>query len=256
MGKRALFGGIYALVLIGTFGYSDFGPYLLAVFTVLLLNEVARILDVQSRFPLLAFTASALVLGVFFGWGSPMELLSSTLFIGVLLALTLLRAQRPAHEMRRGLFALAYIWLPMVYLIQVAEDFPWLILFIFIMIWSSDTFAYLAGRQFGKRPLAPKLSPKKTIEGFIGGIIGTLLVGVVVKHYIGWTSTSAALSLALTVAITAPFGDLVASSLKREADIKDSGVFLPGHGGALDRLDSFITAAPVAALVYYYIQLI
>ena len=256
MGKRALFGGIYALVLIGTFGYSDFGPYLLAVFTVLLLNEVARILDVQSRFPLLAFTASALVLGVFFGWGSPMELLSSTLFIGVLLALTLLRAQRPAHEMRRGLFALAYIWLPMVYLIQVAEDFPWLILFIFIMIWSSDTFAYLAGRQFGKRPLAPKLSPKKTIEGFIGGIIGTLVVGVVVNHYIGWTSTSGALSLALTVAITAPFGDLVASFLKREADIKDSGVFLPGHGGALDRLDSFITAAPVAALVYYYIQLI
>ena len=256
MGKRALFGGIYALVLIGTFGYSDFGPYLLAVFTVLLLNEVARILDVQSRFPLLAFTASTLVLGVFIGWGSPMELLSSTLFIGVLLALTLLRAQRPAHEMRRGLFALAYIWLPMVYLIQVAEDFPWLILFIFIMIWSSDTFAYLAGRQFGKRPLAPKLSPKKTIEGFIGGIIGTLIVGMVVNHYMGWTSTSAALSLALTVAITAPFGDLVASSLKREADIKDSGVFLPGHGGALDRLDSFITAAPVAALVYYYIQLI
>ena len=256
MGKRALFGGIYALVLIGTFGYSDFGPYLLAVFALLLLNEVARILDVQSRFPLLTFTASALTLGVFFGWGSPMELISSTLFIGVLLALSLLRAQRPAHEMRRGLFALAYIWLPMAYVIQVAEDFPWLILFIFIMIWSSDTFAYLAGRQFGKRPFAPKLSPKKTIEGFIGGIVGTLIVGVVVNHYIGWTSASAALSLALTVAITAPFGDLVASSLKREADIKDSGVFLPGHGGALDRLDSFITAAPVAALVYHYIQLI
>ena len=144
----------------------------------------------------------------------------------------------------------------MAYLIQIAEDFPWLILFIFSMIWSSDTFAYLAGRQFGKRPLAPKLSPKKTIEGFIGGIIGTLIVGVVVNHYIGWTSAAAALSLALTVAITAPFGDLVASSLKREADIKDSGVFLPGHGGALDRLDSFITAAPVAALVYYYIQLL
>lgn len=67
MGKRALFGGIYALVLIGTFGYSDFGPYLLAVFTTLLLNEVARILDVQSRLPLLAFTTIALVLGFFSG---------------------------------------------------------------------------------------------------------------------------------------------------------------------------------------------
>ena len=87
MGKRALFGGIYALVLIGTFGYSDFGPYLLAVFTTLLLNEVARILDVQSRLPLLAFTTIALVLGFFFGWGGPIELISSTLFIGVLLAL-------------------------------------------------------------------------------------------------------------------------------------------------------------------------
>jgi CDP-diglyceride synthetase len=147
MGKRAFFGGIYALVLIATFGYSDFGPYLLAVFTTLLLNEVARILNVQSRFPLLAFTTIALVLGFLFGWGGPIELISSTLFIGVLLALSLLRSQRPAYEMRRGLFALAYIWLPMAYLIQISEDFPWLILFIFIMIWSSDTFASLQKRR-------------------------------------------------------------------------------------------------------------
>ena len=256
MGKRALFGGIYALVLIATFGYSDFGPYLLAGFTLLLINEVAKIVDVQSRFPLLAFTTIALVLGVIFGWGSLMEVLSSTLFIAVLLALTLLRSERPAHELRSGLFVLTYIWLPMAYLIQSAENSPWLILFIFIMIWSSDTFAYLAGKRFGKRPLAPKLSPKKTVEGFIGGIVGTLIVGVAVNYFIEWTSATAALSLALTVAITAPFGDLIASALKREADIKDSGVFLPGHGGALDRLDSFITAAPVAVLVYHYIQLI
>ena len=252
MGKRALFGFIYAGGLIGILGFTPYGTYMLALFTLLLLNEVARILDVQSRLPLLTFTSLFLIWGAIGNWGGPEEIISATLAIGIMLVLALLRAERPAHEMRRGLFALAYVFLPMALIIQTTRDFSELILFIFTMIWASDTFAYLAGRSFGKRPFAPKLSPKKTIEGFAGGVVGTMITGFVVNHYWDLLDVDVALVLAAVVSITAPFGDLVASSLKREAHVKDSGVFLPGHGGALDRLDSFLTAAPIAILIYQY----
>ena len=252
MGKRALFGFIYAGGLIGILGFTPYGTYMLAFFTLLLLNEVARILDVQSRLPLLTFTSLFLIGGAVGNWGRPEEIISATLAIGIMMVLALLRAERPAHEMRRGLFALAYVFLPMALIIQSTRDFSELTLFIFTMIWASDTFAYLAGRSFGKRPFAPKLSPKKTIEGFAGGVVGTIVTGFAVNHYWDLLDVDVALALAAVVSITAPFGDLVASSLKREADVKDSGVFLPGHGGALDRLDSFLTAAPIAILIYQY----
>jgi phosphatidate cytidylyltransferase len=141
----------------------------------------------------------------------------------------------------------------MTLVIQQSWKFPELILFIFVMIWASDTFAYLAGRSFGKRPFAPKLSPKKTIEGFVGGIVGTLLTCGILNHYWEVVPDTVALAMALATSIAAPFGDLIASVLKREADVKDSGVFLPGHGGALDRLDSFLTAAPLSVLIYSYL---
>ena len=88
----------------------------------------------------------------------------------------------------------------------------------------------------------------------IGGVIGTLVIGVVANQYWALMPTHIAASLAISVSITAPLGDLVASAIKRDAGVKDSGVFLPGHGGALDRLDSFITAAPVALILYQYLS--
>jgi phosphatidate cytidylyltransferase len=188
-----------------------------------------------------------------FDWGDNNNIVTSTVMLSTLLVLTLLRAKQPALEMRKSFFGLIYVYVPMIYVIQTSVESPKLILFIFIMIWSSDTFAYLVGRGFGKHPFAPKLSPKKTTEGFVGGILGTLVVGTATNHFWGLTSMPIALFLAVTVSLIAPFGDLVASALKREADVKDSGVFLPGHGGALDRLDSFITAAPISILIYQHL---
>lgn len=253
MGKRALFGGLYAAVLIGVFGLTSFGPYLLAVFTLLLMNEVSRLLKMESKVPIMVFTFLVLLAGAIFDWGDHNDIVTSTIMLSTMLVLTLLRAKQPALEMRKSFFGLIYIYVPMIYVIQTAVKSPELILFIFILIWSSDTFAYLVGKGFGKHPFAPKLSPKKTMEGFVGGIIGTLIIGAVTNFFWGLTAMPIALSLAVTVSLIAPFGDLVASALKREADIKDSGVFLPGHGGALDRLDSFITAAPIAILIYQHL---
>jgi len=254
MAKRTLWGAVYAAVLIVVFGFSSIGSVLLALFTLVLLNELATIQKMESRFPSIAIAAIILVLGWFNSWGETKELITSTILYSVLLSFTLLRAKQPALEIRRGLFAIAYIWVPLNFTIQNARETPELILFIFVMIWSSDSSAYFFGRFFGKRPLAPRLSPKKTIEGMVGGIFGTIVIGLIANYYWGLMPVHIAASLALSVSITAPLGDLVASAIKREADVKDSGVFLPGHGGALDRLDSFITAAPLALILYQYLS--
>jgi CDP-diglyceride synthetase len=111
----------------------------------------------------------------------------------------------------------------------------------FFLIWASDSFAYVGGRWLGKTPLAPLISPKKTWEGAAFGAAGTALTALVFGQY--WPQWSGAWHswvLGLLVAVAAPVGDLLESYAKRKAGIKDSGVFLPGHGGWFDRLDSYL----------------
>lgn len=130
---------------------------------------------------------------------------------------------------------------------------PYIIFGILIIIWSNDTFAYLIGKNFGKRKLFEKISPKKTIEGFIGGLI----FGVIAAFIIAYTTSSLSIlhwiALSIIISIFGTIGDLVASKFKREANIKDSSNLIPGHGGFLDRLDSLIF---VSSFVYLYLQLI
>jgi len=111
---------------------------------------------------------------------------------------------------------------------------------VFVLIWSSDTFAYLVGKSIGKNPLHALLSPKKTWEGFIGGTILTAGVACLLFHYwdLGDLTTAALLGASFSIFGTA--GDLFESALKRDKDLKDSGNFIPGHGGALDRFDAFL----------------
>lgn len=250
MAKRTLWGGLYAASLVGIFAFTAFGTYLIVIFILLLLRELATIQKMESRFPLIILGAFVLGTMVVLGFDTERLPLAGSIVFAVLLSFTLLRSKQPALEIRRGLFAITYVFLPLTYTAQMAAKYSTIILFIFVMIWSSDSFAYLVGRWIGKRPLAPTLSPKKTIEGFAGGVLGTIIVGVVANHFWGLLSLSTAVSMAIAVSICAPFGDLIASAVKREANVKDSGVFLPGHGGALDRLDSFITAAPIGLLLF------
>lgn len=146
---------------------------------------------------------------------------------------------------------LLWILLPMGLAVHYAVIAPQLLLFIFVCIWSSDTFAYLVGRAVGKTPLAPSISPKKTVEGAVGGVVFTLAVGWAYSLLFpiqDYTLGEVVLFSGL-VAVFAPLGDLLASWVKRRAKVKDSGVFLPGHGGAIDRLDSFLTASFVVLLL-------
>lgn len=120
----------------------------------------------------------------------------------------------------------------------------------FIGTWSSDSFAYFVGTAIGKRPLAPKISPKKSVEGFLGGVIGTKLMLVGIGTSLGLPLTVWQLAaLGILIAIFATMGDLVESLIKRYTGIKDSGTLIPGHGGVWDRFDSVLFTAP---LVYYF----
>lgn len=123
----------------------------------------------------------------------------------------------------------------------------------FILIWSSDTFAYLAGRSFGKHKLFLSVSPKKTWEGFIGGIIGTIGISILLHYTFGIFSIPIWIGLAVVIAIFGLWGDLIQSMLKRSLNVKDSGTILPGHGGILDRFDSLLFAVPFVAVYLYFV---
>lgn len=128
-----------------------------------------------------------------------------------------------------------------------------LVLFVCLIVWTADSAAYFSGRSFGKRKMAPAVSPKKTIEGLIGGVIGALIVAWL---FAGWFDIHFAnyFTMAVTILLTVVFsvlGDLVESMFKRVAGIKDSSNIIPGHGGVLDRVDSLTSAFPVFAFLYF-----
>ncbi len=123
----------------------------------------------------------------------------------------------------------------------------WLTFGLFGAIWTCDTAAYGFGRWTGKHLLAPSISPGKTVEGFVWGFIFATLFSVVWWWY-GFINWDLAIVLAFATGLIGQLGDLVESALKRETGVKDAGTFLPGHGGALDRFDSFFAAAPVIAM--------
>jgi phosphatidate cytidylyltransferase len=159
------------------------------------------------------------------------------------------------YDSGKLIFTVIYVALPFSFALGLPkfssydETFSLEVLFLFVLIWSSDTFAYLTGKFFGKHKMAPKISPKKTWEGYIGGVVLTLILSYFIERYQhdlrgNW------MVVGFLVAAFAPLGDLVESQLKRNFGVKDSGNLIPGHGGVLDRLDSFLICVPVVYLYF------
>ncbi|MGM9795854.1 MAG: phosphatidate cytidylyltransferase [Candidatus Aphodosoma sp.] len=121
----------------------------------------------------------------------------------------------------------------------------------FFVIWGNDTFAYLVGSLLGKHKMFPMISPKKSWEGFVGGLLGSLAVGTMIYYVNEGSSLVNCLVFSVMISLFATFGDLFESIIKRKFGVKDSGTIIPGHGGMLDRFDSFLFAAP-AAFVFYW----
>jgi phosphatidate cytidylyltransferase len=171
--------------------------------------------------------------------------------------------QTPIHNIATTILGIVYVGLPLAVMaiIPMLLQKPdlkdpdwnaWYFLFYLFLVWGNDVFAYLCGITLGKHKLCERLSPKKSWEGFIGGILGAVAMGAVAawwldESYIFWGG------LAIVVALTSVIGDLVESMFKRDAGVKDSGKIMPGHGGMLDRFDALLVSAPFA-LVYITIM--
>jgi phosphatidate cytidylyltransferase len=125
-----------------------------------------------------------------------------------------------------------------------------MILFIFILTWTFDTFAYIFGVNFGKRKILPSISPKKSYEGFLGGLIFTLIASYITTLNLFEIEISKAMTISVFIPFTATLGDFTESYYKRQAGVKDSGNLIPGHGGILDRMDAFLFTIP---LLYIYL---
>lgn len=156
-----------------------------------------------------------------------------------------------------GLLTLVPFFWAMVVLrsVNIHHDFYFggaLLMFVFLMVWAADTGAYFCGKRFGKHKLAPNVSPGKTIEGFIGGTVSSMVIAFIGSILFDIPSEKIGLffAVALITTFVSALGDLSESILKREANLKDSGNLLPGHGGILDRIDSLTAAVPIFALTY------
>ena len=129
-----------------------------------------------------------------------------------------------------------------------------LLMYVFLLVWAADSGAYFTGKKFGKHKLAPNVSPGKTIEGLIGGLLSAVVVSYFASHFFTIASDKLAIFFIASILTTlvSALGDLTESIFKREAGLKDSSNLLPGHGGILDRIDSLTAAVPVFALIYIY----
>lgn len=173
--------------------------------------------------------------------------------------------QENMHSIAYSFFAQVYISLPMMLLSGIAFQekdgaicyLPELLLFLYAFIWISDSFAYLTGitlGRIGKHPFMSRISPKKTWEGFVGGLAFTVLAGYLVSLFFPEImNTWEWMGLALVIALTGVTGDLFASLIKRCMGVKDFGKIMPGHGGMLDRIDSSLFAIPASVIYCYFI---
>ncbi len=168
-------------------------------------------------------------------------------------------------KLRKGktkVFAFLYVLIPF-FIIQLFgitdHDYPNSpfdpshILFMFVLTWTFDTFAYLFGVRFGKTKIMPSVSPKKSWEGFVGGFIFTIISAYLTVSYLPSIELNHAIVISLFLPFTATLGDFIESHYKRQAGVKDSGGFIPGHGGMLDRMDAFMITIPV---LYIYLHII
>lgn len=195
-------------------------------------------------------------------------LLIITLIISIKCIVFLFDDTQIISKVSKYIYLIGYVMLPFLFIVKISFGIaaynPKIIIGLFILIWTNDTFAYLVGKSIGKHKLFERISPKKTIEGFFGGVVFAAFAGFLIsKFYIQPTPEFSNKSIliwmiiALIVSVFGTIGDLIESKFKRIAGVKDSGSIMPGHGGVLDRLDSVIFVAPVIYLFYqilYYVS--
>jgi len=291
--KRAISGAVYIALLLTSILFStESFITLFGVFLIITIYEFSNIVNLNKVFSILfgtlVYSSIVLVshynkqttkfLNDTFNTNISLEtnikqldliLLAITIVVSIKCILFLFYdSVQKVSTSSKYLYLLGYITLPFVFIVKISfgtNDYnPKIIIGLFVLIWTNDTFAYLVGKSMGKHKLFERVSPKKTIEGFLGGVIFATFAGFLIsKLYIQpkpeFSNTSILIwtIIALIVSIFGTIGDLIESKFKRIAGIKDSGSIMPGHGGILDRLDSVIFVAPIIFLFYqilYYVS--
>ena len=267
---RTLSGVLYiSIIIIAMFTSREWFMGLFFVLAVITLSEYLKLVHLTSylAYFLLAAGFYFLSYNVFDDNAIYLLLILSGFVNLFLLKDVLWTSKIPMFEKKKYITVIFYIISGFVFLTLIpvmnidGRFMPELIVAVFILVWSNDTFAYLVGKNFGKHKLLERISPKKTIEGFIGGMLGALLAGYIIFKVLEHYSRLDALEyplwmwivMALIVAIFGTIGDLIQSKFKRQAGVKDSGIIMPGHGGLYDRLDSIIYASP---FVYAFLLIV
>jgi phosphatidate cytidylyltransferase len=263
--KRSLTGLLFVIIIITA---VVLGPYTFAgvffIFMLLALYEFYKPTVKKRLFKGLGFFGGSLIYIILF-FNAKHHLPIETLFVLfpvvsiILLSVILYKKRDSGFTEAVFTFAgLIYVAIPFSlliyypYLLEAHYNY-YILLGFLILIWSNDTFAYITGSLIGRHTLYKEISPKKTWEGTIGGILYTIAIGVLLSlfyielHIIHW------IIISLIIGVFGNIGDLVESAFKRNADIKDSGNILPGHGGVLDRFDALIFTTPFVFLYLYFI---
>ena len=246
---RSASGALYVLLFIGTVlsPYSILFQFFIGALTILSAYELARM---QSKvvpwsilIALTTLAAGTLLLPAFL-----------TAVAAAFLALIALLCFKSSFQIPRfmWIYSLVYMAIGMSSFYGVYTSGQWLCFSTLVVLWTNDTMAYAVGSVIGKTKVT-SISPKKSLEGYIGGLLFSLIASFVLNHTleIGLTVIQS-LSLGAVISITADLGDLLISKLKRLYDFKDSGRLIPGHGGIMDRIDSLIFAMP---FIYLFLHL-
>ena len=265
---RTVSGVVLLLLVVGALAWSKWSAG--ALFAVILLGgllEFYRLCRKKAVAPMTSVGVATslaifgLAFAVFLQWGTPATETTARIVLGALLYVMLIvpttfvcelwrKSATPIANIATTFMGVIYVALPMAMLLfvpqmLVGEWNPWAMMAFISIIWINDICAYLVGVTIGKHRLCERISPKKSWEGFFGGLIGAAGFAVLFGHLLGgnlliWGG------LGVVTALAGVAGDLVESLIKREVDVKDSGVMMPGHGGFLDRFDALFIATPFA----------
>ncbi len=256
---RSISGVLYiSIVLFSMFTSREWFMGLFLVLAAITINEFLRLIHLRSYVAYLILILFFYFLSYsIFDFNAVYLLLILCCFVNLFLLKDLLWTSKiPMFEKKKYIVVIFYLISGFIFLTLIPNhsgDFvPQTIVGVFVLVWSNDSFAYLIGKNFGKHKLLERISPKKTVEGFLGGLLGSVFAGFIIFSYLDFYPLWMWLTMAVIASFFGTIGDLIQSKFKRQAGVKDSGILMPGHGGLYDRLDSIVYSSP---FIYAFLEI-